>query len=80
MTGTTAQWLGAVAGLLTAIAAIGAVIPALVKVLRSIREVKHIVNQGRTDMLNYQGALVRALRSGGIDVPIDQSSGQEPTQ
>ncbi len=36
-------------------------------------EVHVIVNQQRTDMTRYNEALVRALRSAGIEVPIDQS-------
>jgi hypothetical protein len=32
-----------------------------------------IVNQQRTDQLNYQRALIRALQDQGIAVPIDQS-------
>jgi hypothetical protein len=32
-----------------------------------------IVNQQRTDQLNYQRALIRALQDQGIAVPVDQS-------
>ena len=32
-----------------------------------------IMNQERTDRLNYQAALIRALKAKGIEVPIDQS-------
>jgi hypothetical protein len=36
-------------------------------------EIHTIVNQQRTDMNNYNRALIRALREKGIDVPVDQS-------
>lgn len=35
--------------------------------------VHKIVNQQRTDMLRYTEALVRALKSAGVEVPVDQS-------
>lgn len=65
--------VGAGAGVISAIALVIGALPALIKVLRQVREVHKIVNQQRTDMQNYQRALERALREHGIDVPIDQS-------
>jgi hypothetical protein len=38
-----------------------------------IAKVHKIVNQQRTDALNYQRALIRALQAKGIEVPQDQS-------
>jgi hypothetical protein len=45
----------------------------LIPSLRISKETHHLVNQGHTDSVNYQNALIRALRAGGIDIPIDQS-------
>jgi hypothetical protein len=36
-------------------------------------ETHTIVNQERTDRMNYQRALIRALEAKGIAVPVDQS-------
>jgi Na+-transporting NADH:ubiquinone oxidoreductase subunit NqrF len=56
------------------------VLAAILLLRRTTREVKEevgkvhaIVNQHRTDMLNFQQALVQALVDHGIEVPIDQS-------
>lgn len=80
---TASSWagiVGAAAGLVTAGAAVIGVLPALVRVLRETRrntkavnEVHTIVNQQRTDTLNYQRALIEALRKSGVEVPADQS-------
>jgi hypothetical protein len=88
MTGSSlAGIITAFAGVITALALLFAALPALVKVLRETRrtgvaigEVHTIVNQQKTDLINYQAALVRALRTAGVDVPMDQSMGEEPTQ
>ncbi len=69
-----------VAGIITAVAtvliALGGVITAvsvLLPILRGTREIHTIVNQQRTDMENFQRALIRALVDAGIPVPVDQS-------
>lgn len=78
MTGSSvAGIIGASAGVISALALLLGAIPAMVKVLRQVREVHKIVNQQRTDMQNYQRALERALRDAGLAIPIDQSI--EPT-
>jgi hypothetical protein len=41
---------------------------------RRVKDVHKIVNQQRTDMLQYQKALIAALAAAGIDVPTDQST------
>lgn len=69
--------VGASAGVISAIGLLIGALPALIKVLRQVREVHKIVNQQRTDMANYQRALERALTDAGIAVPVDQSI--EPT-
>jgi hypothetical protein len=42
-------------------------------VVAQVGEVHTIVNQQRTDAHRYQVALIRALREGGLDVPVDQA-------
>jgi hypothetical protein len=76
-----------VAGVITAIAtaftAIGGVIIAvgiLIPNLRTTRATHTIVNQSHTDAINYQNALIRALKDKGIDVPVDQSAPNGGTQ
>jgi len=39
----------------------------------TLDEVHTIVNQQRTDMTNFNRALIRALNDAGVPVPIDQS-------
>lgn len=65
--------VAAIASAITALAAAIGVLPALIKVLRQVKAVHVIVNQQRTDTLNYQRALIAALNKAGIDVPDDQS-------
>lgn len=72
-----------VAGVITAIAAVftavALVITALAGLLaarrvgRKVDAVHVIVNQQRTDMENYQRALIHALNEAGLPVPRDQS-------
>lgn len=67
----------AIGTLLTAAALVITAIAALKRVGRVekvVGEVHTIVNQQRTDSLNYQRALVRALNDAGIPVPMDQSA------
>lgn len=60
-----------------AVAASDKAVLASAEVKESIAEVHTIVNQQRTDMLNYQRALVRLLNKHGIEVPEDQSIDHE---
>lgn len=67
-----ANWIGAAAmvtACATVITAIGGIYLG-----RRVQEVHKIVNQQRTDMLQYQKALVLALKTAGIEVPEDQST------
>jgi hypothetical protein len=60
----------------TAVALIITAVAGLIRAKRveaTLDGVHKIVNQQRTDLLNYQRALIRALRGAGIDVPEDQS-------
>jgi ribosomal protein S11 len=43
------------------------------EVEKKIDEVHVIVNQQRTDMENYNRALIKALQAHDVDVPVDQS-------
>jgi len=77
------QFSTTITGIITAFAsvltALGLVITAYAGLQRSrkvetkIDIVHKIVNQQRTDMGNYQRALIRALVQHGIEVPADQS-------
>lgn len=49
------------------------------EVQKTNQEVHKIVNQQHTDLKNYQAALIRALESRGIEVPVDQSAPQPQT-
>lgn len=72
--------LGAIAGAITAVAtmvtAIGGIY--LGRRMQGVKvqsdEIHKIVNQQRTDMLQYQKALIAALAAHDIDVPVDQST------
>jgi hypothetical protein len=70
---TMAGIITAVAGVITALALLAGALPLLIKTVRDVRKVHTIVNQQRTDMQNYNRALVRALVAAGIEVPDDQS-------
>jgi Na+-transporting NADH:ubiquinone oxidoreductase subunit NqrF len=54
------------------ITAIGGLLAAR-RVGRKVDEVHVIVNQQRTDTMNYQRALIAALERHGVEVPADQS-------
>lgn len=61
--------LGAVATLVTSLAT------AVVLILkRDVSKVHQLVNQNRTDMLQYQNDLIMVLQSNGIIVPRDRST------
>jgi len=81
-------WAGiitAFAGVVTALALLAGALPALIKVMRkqdatdvAIGKVHTIVNQQRTDQMNYNAALIRALENAGVKVPVDQSKPELP--
>lgn len=77
---STAGVVTAIATVLTALGGVIAALALLIPILRETRanghqtrEIHTIVNQQRTDSLNYQRALIRALADRGIDIPVDQS-------
>ena len=68
---------GVITAFATVLIAIGGIITAvavLIPILRTTRSTHKIVNQQRTDMLNFQRALIRALTDHGIPIPVDQSA------
>lgn len=79
---TLAGVISAVAGVVTAVGGLVAVLavflPALRRNRETLDEVHHIVNQQRTDMTNFNRALIRALVEAGVPVPIDQSIEDNP--
>ena len=71
---------GSITAIATVITALGGLVLAvgvLIPILRTTRSTHKIVNQQRTDMMNYQRALIKALQSAGIDIPDDQSKETE---
>jgi hypothetical protein len=70
---------GVITASATVLTALALVITAIAGLIRSRRveakvdQVHIIVNQQRTDALNYQRALIAALSKAGVDVPADQS-------
>ena len=74
MTGSSIA--GIITAVTTTIIALGGLVTAigvLLPILRGTRQIHRIVNQQRTDMENFQRALIRALTDAGVPVPIDQS-------
>jgi hypothetical protein len=80
---TPPTWAGVITALATVITALGGLLVALtvfLPILRGTKEnkvaigaVHTIVNQQRTDAMNYQRALIKALHAHGVEVPEDQS-------
>ncbi len=75
--GTVAGTLTAFATVITALGGLFVAIKVLIPTKKQIVQVHDIVNQQRTDMLNYQRALENVLKLHGIEVPADQSKGGE---
>jgi hypothetical protein len=90
---TPPTWAGIITAAATLVLALTALlggVTALVKVFLPIKretaantvaiaEVHTIVNKQRTDMENYQRALIRALQKHDVEVPEDQSIEQNPS-
>lgn len=66
------EW-GTVAGLVTAVATMVTAFGGLYLGHR-VQTVHKIVNQQRTDMIQYQKALIALLKHHDIDIPEDQST------
>lgn len=69
-------WIAVITAAATMVTAIGGFIVAIGVLIPSLRIAKithHLVNQAHTDAVNYQNALIRALKERHIEVPIDQS-------
>ena len=79
----TTTIVGIITASATALIAVGGIITALgvfLPILRQTRatvakvdQVHQLVNQQHTDLVRYQAALVKALRTAGVEVPDDQS-------
>lgn len=69
------SWAGSLTAFFTLMTAIVVTIGALVarQTSKKVDTVHKIVNQQRTDMQNYNRALIKALRAHDIEVPDDQS-------
>jgi hypothetical protein len=63
----------AVAASFTALGGLLVSVRVLIPSLKTAKDTHKIVNQQRTDMQNYNRALMRALKDHGIDLPVDQS-------
>lgn len=77
------DWAAIITAGASAITAVGGVIVAFTVLIPSLRIVKNthtLVNQSHTDAINYQNALIRALKDKGIDVPVDQAAPNGGTQ
>jgi len=82
------SWAGVVTATATVITALGGLVLSISVLIPNLRaskravagvaEVHTIVNQQRTDAQRYQVALVEALRTAGIEVPVDQSLNAPP--
>lgn len=59
---------------ITAVAGLRPLIKRAKAVEVKVDGVHTIVNQQRTDMTNYQAALLAALKKAGVEIPIDQSA------
>jgi Na+-transporting NADH:ubiquinone oxidoreductase subunit NqrF len=73
---TLAGIITATGTVFTAVALVITAVAGLIRAKRvegKVDTVHLIVNQQHTDSMNYQRALVGALRKAGIDVPEDQS-------
>jgi hypothetical protein len=66
------EW-GSVVGTVTALTGLLTAIGGLLLAIKVILPTHKIVNQQRTDMLNFQATLVKTLVAHGIEVPEDQS-------
>jgi hypothetical protein len=80
---TWAGVISAIAGTITAVGglflALAVFIPAQRANKATLDDVHKIVNQQRTDMTNFNRALIRALVDAGVQVPVDQSLAAEGT-
>lgn len=65
--------ISAVAACITALGGVVVTMFIFIPSLRTAKRTHEIVNQQRTDLVNYSRALTRTLREHGIDLPIDQS-------
>jgi hypothetical protein len=70
----------AVASVITALGGVILSLTVFIPMFRTAKVTHTLVNQAHTDAVNYQNALIRALKEKGIEVPIDQSQPNGETQ
>ena len=71
------NWAAIITAGASAVTALGGVIVAFTVLIPSLRIAKNthtLANQSHTDAINYQNALIRALKEKNIEVPVDQSA------
>lgn len=66
------QW-GSIAGMITAFATLVTAAGGFLLAIKVIMPTHKIVNQQRTDMINFQTVLINTLKEHGIKIPEDQS-------
>jgi hypothetical protein len=69
----------AIAATITALGGLTVALTVLLPMWRQTKAIHTIVNQQQTDLRNYQRALIEALELHNVDVPPDQSRGDEPS-
>jgi hypothetical protein len=65
--------VGTLAGVITALTGMITAVGGLILAIKVWLPTHKIVNQQRTDMINFQTVLINTLTAHGIDVPEDQS-------
>lgn len=65
--------LGSIAVIVTAVAALITAVGGFILAMKVLVPTHKLVNQQRTDMLRFQGALIKTLELHGIAIPEDQS-------
>ena len=65
--------VGTLAGVITAVTGLVTAVGGLVLAVKVWLPTHKLVNQQRTDMVNFQTVLINTIKSHGIDVPEDQS-------
>lgn len=71
------NWAAIITTGASVITALGGVIVAFTVLIPSLHIAKNthtLVNQSHTNAINYQNALIRALKENNIEVPVDQSA------
>lgn len=76
----TVDLITAIASAFTALGGVLVALKLLLPALEIAKNTHQLVNQTHTDSVNYQNALIRALKDKGIAIPVDQSAPNGGTQ